>query len=118
MGLKAVRSEQGASGGPPGHLSDAARKFWMDVTADFDLEPHQLKLLGVACDALDRANQARLVVDEQGLMVDDRYGAPRVHPLISVESASRTTFMRALRELALEEEPTADARPPRIRGRR
>jgi phage terminase small subunit len=118
MSLNAVRNAQEAAEGPPSHLSDAGRRFWLDVTADFDLEPHQEKLLLVACDALDRANQARLVVDAQGLMVDDRYGSPKPHPLIAVERDARVVFMRALRELALEEEPPPEARPTRGRGRR
>ena len=118
MGLKAVTANSGGSGGPPGHLSARAQAFYRQVVAEFDLEPHQLKLLGVACDAWDRQEQARAVIDASGLMVEDRYGTPKPHPLLAVERDTRVVFMRALRELALEEEPAADARIPRVRGRR
>ena len=118
MGLRVVSKDSGGSGGPPGHLSTRAKTFWRQTTAEFALEPHQLKLLGVACDAWDRQEQARAAIDMQGLLVDDRYGTPKPHPLIAVERDARVVFMRALRELALEEEPAADARVPRVRGRR
>jgi hypothetical protein len=45
----------------PSHFSDRNRKLWRQTTSDFTLEATELELLRLALEALDRAEQARLI---------------------------------------------------------
>jgi phage terminase small subunit len=104
--------------GTPKHLSRQSRAWWAEIAEHYDLEAHQYRLLTSAAEAFDRATQARESVDADGLMVADRFGQQRPHPLLAVERDCRVGFLRALRELALEVDgpAAAPARPPRIRA--
>jgi phage terminase small subunit len=98
----------------PGHLQPATRRWFEQVLADFDLEPHHLHLLVLAGEALDRCEQARAVLQREGMTYVDRFGAPRARPEVAVERDSRIGFARLLRELALDANAPQDPRPPGI----
>ena len=99
----------------PAHLKAATRRWFEEVATSFELEPHHHRLLQVACEAWDRCQEARSILDREGLTYEDRFGAPRARPEIAVERDSRLAFARMLRELALDIEPPSEApRPPRI----
>jgi P27 family predicted phage terminase small subunit len=100
----------------PKHLTAATRRWWAVVVAEYDLEPHHLRLLQLAGEAWDRAAEARSILKCEGITYHDRFGAPRKHPAVSVEEAARMAFARILRELDLEGEPQPDVRPPRRRA--
>lgn len=101
---------------PPKHLSAATKRWWRTVTEEFDLEPHHLRLLQAAAEAWDRCQQARQILEREGVTYADRFGAPRKHPAVSIEENARLAFARLVRELDLEGEPDPDRRPPRRRG--
>ena len=101
----------------PKHLRGAGIRLWRDVLRDFELAPHDLAVLQVACEAADRTAEARAVLDRDGTVCDGRYG-PRARPEVAIERDSRTAMLRALRELGLNLEAPADPRPPsRWKGR-
>lgn len=104
---------------PPAHLSAAARKFFRGVVEDYSLDEHHVKLLVLACEALDRGEQARVTLAAEGITFVDRFGSPRAHPCVAIERDSRTAYARLLRELALDfgEEDTA-SRPPALADNR
>lgn len=89
---------------PPAHLSASMRAWWRQVVADYDLEPHHLLLLAQACEAHDRATQAREQVDAAGPVTTDRFGQLRAHPAVQIERDSRAAFARLVRQLDLEGE--------------
>jgi len=104
---------------PPEHLSVDAVSWWRSVQSDFALEPHHIRLLTLACEAWDRGQQARAILDAEGLTYDDRFGAPRARPEAAIERDSRTAFARLLRELDLDlDGPTEPPRAPAIRSNR
>jgi P27 family predicted phage terminase small subunit len=105
---------------PPTHLSPSAKKWWKSVVAEFALEDHHLHLLKLACEALDRAEQARETIAALGTTYVDRFGAPRARPEVAIERDARIAFARLVRELDLDTEaPTAGAhRPPPLRSNR
>ena len=88
----------------PSHLSAESTEFWLWCTAEFELDKQHLLTLQAALEAWDRGQEARLAVDEFGILVDGRYGA-RQNPAVAVEKDSRLAFLRAMRELDLEGEP-------------
>jgi phage terminase small subunit len=102
---------------PPAHLQLATRKWFASVCADYALEEHHVRLLAVACEAWDRAQQARAALAEHGLTYTDRYGCPHQRPETQIERNSMVVFMRAIRELDLDVGSPAEAsRPPQLRS--
>lgn len=86
----------------PAHLRAATAKWWRSVNADFDLDPHHVRLLTLAAEAWDRGQQAREIIDSEGMTFVDRFGSPKPRPEVAIERDSRIGFARLLRELALD----------------
>lgn len=108
------KPRQPAANKPPTHLSRDASRWWQQVVAAYDLEPHHLRQLQCAAEAWDRMVQARQVLDRDGLTYADFRGQPKPRPEIAIERDSRIAFMRALRELSLDAESgPAETRLPR-----
>jgi phage terminase small subunit len=100
---------------PPPHLAPATRAWFSRVLADYELEPHHVRLLTLAAEAWDRCCQAREALAEHGMTFTDRFGSPHVRPEAAIERDSRTGFARLLRELDLDvEPPSSPGRPPAI----
>jgi phage terminase small subunit len=105
---------------PPDHLSPTMQDWWRQTVADYDLEPHHLKLLEAAADAWDRMAMARATVLDEGLTVQGAHG-PKTHPAIGVERDSRAAFARLVRELDLDcpvAPPSRYVPPPSLRSNR
>jgi P27 family predicted phage terminase small subunit len=100
----------------PAHLSEPSRRFYRQVVRAYDLEAHHLRLLVLACEAMDRGQEARDAIDRDGAYVQGRFG-PKAHPALAVERDSALRAARLLREIGLDL-PAADTRPHRIGGYR
>ncbi|KFG71038.1 P27 family phage terminase small subunit [Microvirga sp. BSC39] len=105
---------------PPEHLTEATKAWWNLAVSDYALEAHHLRLLQLACEAWDRAQQARTVIDEQGLTYTNRFGDPVLRPEAAVERDARLAFARLVRELDLDVDHPGEARsrPPALRSNR
>lgn len=101
----------------PSHLSEATKRWWDQVVTDYELEPHHLRLLRLAAEAWDRGQEAREAINKNGLTFFDRFGTPKARPEVAIERDSRIAFARLLRELCLDLEEPAEARPPRRTGK-
>ena len=99
---------------PPKALSREGKALWRTVTADYDLEPHHLRLLRLFLEALDRAAEAQKVLDEGGIVITDRFGTPKPHPAVQIKRDAEVAAARLLRELDLEGEPDPSPRPPAL----
>ena len=53
----------------------------------------------------DRAEEAKRVIESQGLIVTDKYGRSKEHPAVGIERQSRMAFLRAVKALNLDIEP-------------
>ena len=99
------------------HLSGPSRSFYRSQCRKFALAEHHRRLLLAACGAADRAEEARVGLAAAGsLIVEDRHGQQKAHPLLAVERDNRVLFARLLREIGLSADDT-DSRPPRPSGR-
>ena len=96
----------------PKDLSPSTKSWWTQITDSYVLEPHHVRLLKAACQALDRVEQARRVVKREGAYFADRFGAPRAHPAIEVERKARNEFRLILRELGLDVAASNETRAP------
>src|SRR5258707_7210302 len=102
----------------PSHLTAATKRWWKSVLANYALEDHHLHLVRLPCDALDRAEQARQALETLGTIYLDRFNAPHPRPEVAIERDSRIAFARLCRELDLDTETAAAARPPALRSNR
>ena len=98
---------------PPLGLSRAARAWWLATVAEFELEPHHVRTLSEAAWAWDRCQQARTLVTDQGLVVQDPSGQLRPHPAVAIEHDSRIAYLRAMHQLDLDTAPLATRRAGR-----
>ena len=94
-------------------LQPATKKWVKKIQKDYVLESQHNRLLILAAAAWDRAVEGKTIVDAEGAVILDRFGAKRSHPGIQIERDSMLTFSKLLRELALDLEPPAESRPPR-----
>jgi P27 family predicted phage terminase small subunit len=104
----------------PGHLSREAAAWWQQVTADYALEPHHLRLLQAACEAWDTMQMARrALADHGGLTFEDSSGNIKAHPAVAMQRDARIAFARLVRELDLDTGAPAEAlRPPALASNR
>lgn len=101
---------------PPEHLSDARKAIWADVVQAFDPPTDALAVLELYCVSLDRAEEARKVLDVEGLTYIDRFDKPKEHPLVAVEHNATLRACRCWRDLNLEAD-VAPASPLSLRRR-
>lgn len=104
----------------PGHLSPPTRSWFNRVVADYQLEPHHLRLLQLAGESWDRAQQARELIGREGITMTDDRGNTRAHPAVAIEKDARIGFTRLIRELDLDVEAPRTSRtgPPALRSNR
>jgi phage terminase small subunit len=103
---------------PPEHLAAPTANWWVNVQTDYELEPHHIRLLTLACEAFDRTQQAREIIGRDGPVIVTDHGM-KAHPAVAIERDSRLAFARLVRELDLDSEPPPDrARPPALRSNR
>lgn len=104
---------------PPSHLTEEAAGWWRNVTADYDFEPHHLRLLQAACEAWDRMQQAREAVAADGITFKAANGDLKANPAVAIERDARTAFARLVRELDLDASaPPERSRPPSLHSNR
>jgi phage terminase small subunit len=94
---------------PPQHLSARAQSLWHAVVPSRARSPERLALLQVALESLDRADQARLAVEKNGMTTTTKTtGAVHLHPLLRVEREARQQFSRLWEQLNLSWNPQID----------
>jgi P27 family predicted phage terminase small subunit len=98
---------------PPSSLSAAAQAFWRSITSSYELQEHHVAILNEALFSWDRCQEARSLIDAEGITLKDRFGQARLNPAVPVEKDQRTLYLRAMRELDIDGVPDADVRPPR-----
>ena len=94
----------------PDHLSGLGREFWESTQATYGItDPSGLRLLKLACEALETAERARIALAEHGQVYTDRFGAPRPRPEVTIARDAMTTFRGMIRELRLDP-PTGETK--------
>jgi phage terminase small subunit len=73
------------------------------VEETFDLEEHQKRYLLFAAHALDRAANARAMIERDGEVIQLKAsGLPRPNPAVAIERDAITTFHRMVKALGLD----------------
>jgi phage terminase small subunit len=93
-------------------LKAPTKKWVKRVQSTWDLNEHHDRLLVLAGQAWDRAQDAKDIVDTTGVIVKDRFNQDKQNPAVEIERQSMVVFARLLRELGLDLEKPEDSRPP------
>jgi P27 family predicted phage terminase small subunit len=87
----------------PANLSATSRNLWGRLRDEYGIrDVAGLAVLEQALRSLDRAEQARRLLDRQGVVVTDRWGQSKPHPAAAVERDSRAAFLAAVRQLGVQ----------------
>lgn len=100
----------------PTYLKPATRRWWREVVTTWELDEHHVRILTLAAEAWDRAQDARETIAKAGAYYLDRFGQPKSHPAVAVERDARGQFARLVRELDLDVTVATDIRPPQLRS--
>ena len=98
----------------PKHLSKESKALWNKVVEDYTLEAHALHLLRLACESLDEAEEARLLLKKEGLTVATMHGV-KTHPAVAIRQRAKMAYISHLRALGInetKEEKRPVGRPP------
>ena len=101
----------------PKTLSAEAAGWWLKLTEEYLIEDEAGRLLLlVTLESFDRMRQAQKALAKDGLVLKDRFGQIKPHPLNTVERDSRAQMLAGLRALNLDIEPSRDGpgRPPGV----
>ena len=87
---------------PPSHLSAPSKKLWTDILEQVDIvEQAQFSILAMGLEAVDRKNEARRRLDDEGLTFLDRLEQIKPSPLCNIERDARAAAMAAFKMLGL-----------------
>ena len=94
-------------------LKPATREWFDMVCHEWELDAHHVRLLILACQAWERTQEAKAVIDAEGLTVPVA-GGVKTHPAVAIERDSRLAFARLVRELNLDADGPDESRPPAL----
>jgi hypothetical protein len=77
------------------------KTFWAEIFETRRLQLHEVVIFLKACEAHDRAEQARLILKREGPTYQDRFQQPRARPEVAIERDSRASFAKLLRQINL-----------------
>jgi hypothetical protein len=84
--------------------------------AEYLLDPAAEKILELCLVAVDRAEEARRLVGEHGIVVNDRFDQPKVAPWVVIERDATRVAVNAWKALGLEE-PAPPISPLQLKPR-
>ena len=83
--------------------------MWLKLRAEYVIDDAAgLALLQAACEAFDRAQQARRRIERDGAVLKDRFSQLKPHPACAIERDARQQMIAALRALKLAPEDAND----------
>jgi phage terminase small subunit len=85
----------------PEHLSKDSAAWFKRTAAEFLLGDADLLVLQAAAESWDRCQEARQILERDGLTFVDNRKAIRPHPCVAIEAQHRTLFARLVRDLNL-----------------
>jgi P27 family predicted phage terminase small subunit len=88
---------------PPPTLNKTGKKLWKALFLDYQFtDSASLQLLERACQAADRAQQARDSIESNGgPIAKDRFGVQQRHPGVNIERDSIATMVACFKLLGL-----------------
>lgn len=112
-----VRNELGEPVAPD-HLTENMQELWGTIAREYELadDLHSLYILTQACEYFDLGQQARQVLNAQGVTFEKASGDPGARPEVALFNTCRIGYAKMLRELGLDAADVDPTRPPRSTG--
>lgn len=86
----------------PAHLSDKGQELFTTLQREYAIfDPDGVVLLTAGIECYDRVNEAREIIQREGLTDLDRFGQTRPHPCVKIERDARAQMLASLRALNL-----------------
>jgi phage terminase small subunit len=98
----------------PKHLRPETQAWWRMAVETRRFKEHELRMLLVTCETLDRREQAREALKKFGLTFTDAKGMVRQRPEVCIERDCSAAFLRAVRTLHLDPLPPDKRHPGQI----
>ena len=87
----------------PDHLSDKSKVLWAQYVGHEIKSPGRLELFRVGLESLDRIDEARKIIAEEGLTVKTgKTNLLHAHPILAVEKEARSIFLKIWKSLYLD----------------
>lgn len=87
---------------PPAHLTEKSQLLWAELVKEEVTGSARQSLLLTALECLDRAEEARRVVAEQGMVsITETTKAAHAHPLMKIERENKQLFSKIMGQLGL-----------------
>lgn len=105
---------------PPKTLCREARGWWTRLQSEYGIEDEGgLLILQAALEAFSRLREIQKILAADGLIMTDKNGQKKLHPLVSSERDTRAAFLAGLKQLNLDVEPLRDGpgRPGNLQKR-
>ncbi len=98
----------------PKSLSPEAKRIWNNICKEYaSLDTYFYTLLKVALEAYTRLQDARELIDKEGVCVKTPTGYQKEHPALKIEKEARSGFLQSMRMLNINIEiPGEVGRPP------
>jgi hypothetical protein len=101
---------------PPRPLGKHGQSLWDRVMSEYAIaDSGGIEMLTLACQALDRAESLRAMIDQDGEVIRSRNG-PKEHPALRSELANRAFVARTLVKLGINSEPVKAAAGRPLQG--
>ena len=102
--MKAKRAPKG--------LTSRSKAIWKKIAAEWVLDTSTYLLLETSLEALDRRDEARRLIKEDGIVLISPSGMRRAHPALKIERESTTAFLSAWKAIGFNLEPPQDQGRP------
>lgn len=102
---------------PPKYLDLSYRKLWKTICQKWDFNDAELQVLASGLASLQRRDQARMLIDSEGLIVKSGNGTVHAHPAAAIEKSAHQGWLAAFGALHLREDEV-EMRPGRPGGRK
>jgi hypothetical protein len=102
---------------PPAGAGPTGRRLWRAILADYELDAHELVLLGALARQADRLDELEKLIADQGLLTYG-HGTTKVNPLVPEARNTAIGIARIAAALRLPVGDTDDISAPAARARR
>lgn len=95
----------------PKHLSAASARWFREVADDYEIEGDQVRVLQIACESFDLAQEAREALAAEGIIIEGPTGARKANPAVPILNAAADRFLKAVAMLGLRSDDVPLAIP-------
>ncbi len=84
----------------PEHLSERSKEIWTEYADKIVKSPARKAMLQTGLEALDRAEEARKIVENDGMiMTTGKSGVSHAHPAVRIEKDNRSLALKVFKAL-------------------